>query len=613
MKTFIPTTSDIYLKKYYGITGKIGDGDNTEIYFLQTSLKMQDLEEIKLLIDIPGSEKWGVKDLFQRLVNRERLTKKDGLINYFKDKNQVKYFNPIALALLPIKDNEIEKELHKLKQEEGVKDEQNEQIDWTILTKENVFKFYFQNIGAGNIGKLEWNKDNCYVVAIDGQHRLTALRELYDSRFSLSDNITNWQIPVVFIVPNKIMESEKAIDFIALIRKIFMYINMKAEKVSDSRLILLNDESIECLCVQGVVEAFHENDVTEKEKNNKYPPLFLIDWLGVSKDATVLRDSRYLFSNIELRNWMKHYLIGEDLGISEGTANNQQRTVLGLIDLDLDSIVRDASVLSNEDSVKIRNQFNSKIRDAFIEFLTNLIPLKEYINACREYEKENSIDIYQKQVFNWLRYNHSKFENKDKVEYDNYKKIFVARILELKKEYMSEFFRQDICLRGFVYAYSEIYEIYKTYKREPIEWMDYTKIFLNSFNKLIEDDWCEDYLMLDDSKRELLIHICHDDSGRRINYKLEDVKNAWGIFIIMSVLNYATQEGIIDKNCKVEIWENYRDRLKSSLEKGFRIVIKREKDQEKLSAIERNRIINEEKELKANMRIEELEDLWEIK
>ena len=40
----------------------------------------------------------GIKDLFQRTINRKRITGPEGLISYFKDKDKVKYFNPIALC-----------------------------------------------------------------------------------------------------------------------------------------------------------------------------------------------------------------------------------------------------------------------------------------------------------------------------------------------------------------------------------------------------------------------------------------------------------------------------------------------------------------------------------
>ena len=55
---------------------------------------------------------------------------------------------------------------------------------------------------------MEFRK--CYVVAIDGQHRLTALKEVFEEskmRPELAE-IRDWQIPVVFLVLNKKMGSK---------------------------------------------------------------------------------------------------------------------------------------------------------------------------------------------------------------------------------------------------------------------------------------------------------------------------------------------------------------------------------------------------------------------
>jgi hypothetical protein len=607
----VPQRKEKFTNWHYGITGRIGDGDNTEIHYLQTSLKMRELDAIKLLVDIPGSEKWGIKDLFQRNVERERIGGPDGLISYFKDKSQVKYFNPIALVLVPVEGDEIEHELQQLIYE---KDVTFDNIEGSALINKDTYRLFRQNSDAGNIGKIEWNDERCYVVAIDGQHRLTALKELYESR-RVTDgikDITEWQIPVVFLIVNKKVQASEKKDFISIIRKIFMYINMKAERVNDARSILLNDESIECLCVQELVSAFHENETIDNKKNPSYPPLYTIDWIGINSDASLLKDSQYLFSNIELRNWMRSYLIGEDFSSEEKKNDKQQIQRLDLLDMDLDFLIKGTRILSHNDSLKIRKKFNKKIRKPFIYFLTNLHPIKNYIEMCRKYENENSIDNSQQQAFYALRYGDARIENSNRVEVERYIRSNSERIVAFKKEVMSEFFRQDICLRGFVFAYSEMYDIYKYYLQEPLDWQDYTTKFLDAFNSLISEGWCESRDDLDVEKRELLTHICHDDTGKRINYKIEDVKNAWGIFVVMHVLHYASEHDLIPPEYKTERWTYYKGRLQSTLEKGFRDVVKREVDQLEKKEIEKKRIIAEKKEELAIERLKRLEELWDI-
>ncbi len=603
-----PQRKDKYDIWHYGITGKIGDGDNTDINYLQTSLKMKDLENIKLLVEIPGSEKWGIKDLFQRNVDRDRIVGKDGLKNYFTDNNQVKYFNPITLVLLPTIQNNIQHELPKLNYEENI---EFDGIAGQVYTNTDHYRIYVQNIEDGNIGKIEWNSEKCYVVAIDGQHRLTALKELYNARNlnNKAKDIETWQIPVVFLVADKKLASGESKDLIQIIRKIFMYINMKAEKVNDARAILLNDESIECLCVQEIISAFHDNEFSQSPQET-YPPLYLLDWLGI-KDTTVIKDTHYLLSNIELRKWVKEYLIGEDFKPFERKTDNLQIQRLELQDMNLE-FLNENSLITQSDGEQIRQKFNDTIRKPFLKFLTNLSGVKEYIAECKDYEENNSGEDSQCIAFSQLRYGHTEKEESIKDEVETFVRAFKEQFISFKQDNLSEFFRQDICLRGFVFAYSVIFDRYKAYINRALDWEEYTDLFLPGFNDLIDSGWCESWDALDRDKRDKLTHICHNDTGRRINYKVQDVKNAWGIFVVMHVLDFAVKEEIIDSEQKEDVWEEFKDRFKSTLQKGFREIAKREAGQKEMTDDQRKRYINEEKERMADERLKEIEEMWSL-
>ena len=602
-----PVIKNKYSIWHYGITGRIGDGDNTEIHFLQSSLKMSQLEAIKLLVDIPGSEKWGIRDLFQRNVDRSRINGKEGLKEYFKDKKQVKYFNPITLVLLPVYNDSIEHDLPKLKFDDNVT---FDNINGSVYTNSDHYRLYIQNSEDGNIGKIEWNEEKCYVVAIDGQHRLTALKELYAARNLHKDlkEIKDWQIPVVFLVANKKVASGESKDLIAIIRKIFMYINMKAERVSDTRSILLNDESVECICVEEIVSSFHVIYFNENP-NKEYPPLYLIDWLGENSDASMLKDTRYLFSNIELRNWMREFLIGEDFKESDRKSDTLQMKRLEMLDMNFDFLNND-SVLTQSDTELIRNKFNSMIRDFFISFIVKLKPINKYITLCREYESNNSNEDAQVQAFSQLRYGYIHKEESNRQEIDTNIGAYQNIFLEYKKESMTDFMRQDIFLRGFVFAYSEIYDIHKSSILRTLDWGEFTNLYLPAFNNLIEEGWCEKRDDLEPKKKELLTHICHDDTGRRVNYKINDIRNAWGLFVVMHVLNYAVANKIISNDFKIDSWGNYKDRLESSLQKGFREVVKREADQLEKTKLEKDRYINDKKKELAKIRLADFENLW---
>ena len=60
--------------------------------------------------------------------------------------------------------------------------EKNQEIDgdsWSVLESDGYYRFRWQPQVA-NWGVAEWDSDNVKIVAVDGQHRLSALKKYYD-------------------------------------------------------------------------------------------------------------------------------------------------------------------------------------------------------------------------------------------------------------------------------------------------------------------------------------------------------------------------------------------------------------------------------------------------
>ncbi|HIB83272.1 MAG TPA: hypothetical protein EYO59_01330 [Chromatiaceae bacterium] len=95
-----------YNQECRGYIGKFGEGGNAYIKFMQTAFKSQQLEATTLIENIKGSEKWEVKDLFQRDVDEVRVAK--SIIPYLQNDAAVKFFNPLTLLLLPMQDDGLE-------------------------------------------------------------------------------------------------------------------------------------------------------------------------------------------------------------------------------------------------------------------------------------------------------------------------------------------------------------------------------------------------------------------------------------------------------------------------------------------------------------------------
>ena len=170
-----PAQYDPYNQSAFGYYGELGSGANARIKFVQSAITHEDLDRITLIQNIPGSETWDVRDLFQRDVDVARVTR--DLLPYFKDSNRVKYFNPLTFVLLPLADglSTVEKELPTVVKSEIEKNNHK----YTLYEVPELFRFS-EHIKYPQYSSVHWNDRRVRVVAIDGQHRLSALKRWKD-------------------------------------------------------------------------------------------------------------------------------------------------------------------------------------------------------------------------------------------------------------------------------------------------------------------------------------------------------------------------------------------------------------------------------------------------
>jgi len=62
----------IYTESLMGVFGVFGASDNV-INYMQLNLPITDVDKLGLVSEIPGSEKWPIRQLFQRDIDKERV------------------------------------------------------------------------------------------------------------------------------------------------------------------------------------------------------------------------------------------------------------------------------------------------------------------------------------------------------------------------------------------------------------------------------------------------------------------------------------------------------------------------------------------------------------
>ena len=588
-----------YPQRKLGIYGNLGKGENADILFLETVITSAELDNIHLISNIPGSEKWDVKDLFQRDVDDERVTK--DVIPYFKDQNKIKYFSPITLILLPTENakRDIIKEIDYI--EPLIKKDASEgEVEITYENKGFYKLNLYNNIDP--IATIEWNDKTCYLVAIDGQHRLSALKRW---RKEPGSSFEDWKIPVVILNIFKVDKTKKVASLLEIVRKTFVYINTKSERINRAREIMLNDESVNSIATQELIEYSHKNDLKELDKrDNNIIPLIFYDWQGKVINKKQIEGPASLKSIEEIYSWFKEYLLGED-------GDQTQAKELCLTDLTppLDGYGPKES-LSHEDAKRIRVQFNDIVQPGLMYLLQNFEPYKKYIDKCRQIEIEAiRRSDNAKHAFMKLRFGtHNADPDQDQMVKEEFNNL-VEKFSELKNNSIDLIIRQDIGMRGIIYSFAESKERLITFRNKSIDWLSFSKEFTSIINEIYSKKWFKKYDDLSAKHREILTHLIFDESGSIINYKLQQSKDALGSLIVIMVFYgfYSKKLFDVTEDEFENIWGDYANNLRKSYEKGLRRFIKAKlQDDWKDGMKKLNEYVKTEAEVQSSAKIENL-------
>ena len=380
-----------------GYYGKFGSGGNVEVSYIQSVMDFEFLNEITLIEDIKGSDKWQVRDLFQRNVDQNRV--EDDLIPFFKNEKSIKFFAPLALVLLPMNGSEVNNKLVE------IQSDRSDEYTKHKLGNSVEFNEYEDSAAYSNV---KWNPQKIKLVAVDGQHRVTALKMLLhdDQENKL---INEMKIPILIIGFSK-MHNAAQKSFVPplldVVRQTFVYINNKSQKINESRAILLDNEDINCVAVQELVQRAHDNDNEKDKKRNidvSSIPLVIFDWRGEEKNGRAIQGPASIFSVRDAKDWFTEYLLGD---IKQKNSEKVISTKI-IPRLNLDSLKArlnsdDLKGLNHENSEIARKQINNIIPDGKI--ITNTI-LRPSFNLSLErlefcFSKiNNPFSIFKKNSF----------------------------------------------------------------------------------------------------------------------------------------------------------------------------------------------------------------------
>ncbi|WP_026977600.1 DNA sulfur modification protein DndB [Flavobacterium tegetincola] len=273
------TNDGVIFSNIYKVIKGGFDFEGVETY-LGSAYVSQLCNDIEVFEKLTEDKSWPVSSIIQRDVDEKRV--KDIAENFIlMQSNNVKYFPPIVVAIVPRESSEeISKEFAISADTDNTKKEHirniggyNEKLNKNFINSKNLSDlkgFYVLDWFQG-LGQLPlcWDKEKIYAIVIDGQHRLEALKYAMSKKVLIGKHTQD----VVFLDLSKKANKEGRSP-VEAIRRIFIDINYNAKPVTNARRTLMDDKDLSSLIVQSLVN----DDDPNNNRKEKFLAPQLVDW-----------------------------------------------------------------------------------------------------------------------------------------------------------------------------------------------------------------------------------------------------------------------------------------------------------------------------------------------
>ena len=237
------------IQAVYGSYALLNDAP---IHYFLCTISMECMHaDVLTMRDIPGVEKWGIQALFQREINDVWVG--DIVNKYIRNPSRLKFFPPVTIALLPhAPDSNLLLEQYQqpftFEPSEGTASYTKAVMDG--LTVEFPQQPWPSSTfpGYGHYARLQWDKNVFHALAIDGQHRISALRKSWERN---NPQLNKFDVPAIFLVFDPSVVAMRPL--VKATREIFIDINRSSQRVDDSRLILLDDRRLQNVLTRRLI------------------------------------------------------------------------------------------------------------------------------------------------------------------------------------------------------------------------------------------------------------------------------------------------------------------------------------------------------------------------
>jgi len=392
----VPSTSHIHF-----LAGSFCVGEWEIPFFTTTMTFSEAAKDLRLTNDMPSShgESWTVSELYQREIDWARV--EGPLLQYLLSSQQPQFFNSLTIALMPYDE-----------QQGTALEAFNSDVAWSTpkLALENNYSkvlsvgpIRFGFYGTWNTvqdtgflaGKMRWNTNQVYGVAIDGQHRLAAIKE-----FVKAGQHSKSRVPVIFLLfdPRVGFKGPVGTSTTTMMRRLFIDLNKYAKTVSRARQILLDDRDPISRCVRTLLSDSIRPDFASIELDNPTLPLSLVDW---HSENARFDQGPYLATVLGV-DWIVSVLLGHKT-LTDMTEYSKISKQISSLEFRLDVNLTSAKArlhdceltltpfsFTDSDLDDVSEGFRRTWNQAVVTLFANFLPYKDLIRL-RENEEHESV------------------------------------------------------------------------------------------------------------------------------------------------------------------------------------------------------------------------------
>jgi DGQHR domain-containing protein len=376
-----------------------------KVPYFSTVLPMEFVANRFSLIDeIPNSERieWTLEELFQRDIAWDRID--EGLEKYLLNESTQQFFNSLTVALLP-------KKGHGLADAYDMGSESIPPMEGQLETSLQIGGIQIQPFAGsqGQAGQLRWDPKETSVIAVDGQHRLAAIKSVAKKLPPEKLEITS--VPVIFLLPHEKVgfsrPSQMNESVFSSLRRIFIDLNVNARPVSRARNILLNDTDISSVCTRSLVGT----KLSNTEEADRIP-LGLVDWVS---EKNKFESGQFLSTILVLEEIVKYTIDLKNLRNPEDEYDKDIEkwfeSNLSPSPEQLDAYMNQARRCFNQEVpltflpdqiVEIGELFQKRWRPWLYRLFTELSPYKDLVSFSKEKDliKPEMVNLYVEEFVN---------------------------------------------------------------------------------------------------------------------------------------------------------------------------------------------------------------------